>query len=84
MPCRFFPRRRRNSYSNRRRRQRRIIVAVFITSDLHFGHDKAFLYAPRGFSTITEHDATVISNWNSVIAPEDIVYVLGDVCLNDI
>lgn len=59
-------------------------MAVFITSDLHFGHDKSFLYAPRGFNTIAEHDATVISNWNSMVAPEDIVYVLGDICLNDI
>lgn len=58
-------------------------MAVFITSDLHFGHDKEFLYKPRGFDTIQEHDRAVIANWNSAVAPEDTVYVLGDVFLND-
>ena len=56
---------------------------IFVTSDLHFGHDRGFLYEPRGFSNIEDHDETVIQNWNSVVEPEDEVYILGDLMLND-
>lgn len=56
---------------------------IFLTSDLHFGHDRQFLYEPRGFSSIQEHDEAIIANWNSVVAPEDTVYVLGDLMLGD-
>ena len=54
---------------------------IFITSDLHFGHNKEFLYGPRGFSSIEEHDEAVIQNWNSVVTENDIVYILGDVMM---
>lgn len=56
---------------------------IYFTSDLHFGHDKLFLYGPRGFTNIQEHDETIIKNWNSIVTPDDIVYVLGDLMLND-
>lgn len=56
---------------------------IFLTSDTHFGHDREFLYGPRGFSSIQEHDEAVIHNWNSVVQPDDTVYHLGDVMLND-
>ena len=46
-------------------------------------HDKDFLYEPRGFSSIQEHDKTIISNWNSIISKNDIVYHLGDVMLGN-
>ena len=48
---------------------------TFFTSDLHFGHNKDFLYKPRGFDNIEEHDDTVIENWNSVVSKDDTVYV---------
>lgn len=56
---------------------------IFVTSDLHFGHDKEFMYVPRGFSNIQEADSAVVGNWNSVVSDEDDVYVLGDIMLND-
>lgn len=56
---------------------------IFFTSDLHFGHDRGFLYEPRGFSSIKEHDEIVITRWNEVVSPEDDVYILGDLMLND-
>lgn len=56
---------------------------IFLVSDTHFGHDRAFLYEPRGFSNIADHDEAVIQNWNSVVQPDDTVYHLGDVMLND-
>lgn len=56
---------------------------IFVTSDLHFCHDRAFMYEPRGFKSIEEHDAAIIENWNKVVADNDTVYLLGDLMLND-
>jgi calcineurin-like phosphoesterase family protein len=56
---------------------------IFYTSDLHFGHNRGFLYEPRGFKTIQEHDAAIIENWNKIVKDNDIVYLLGDTMLND-
>lgn len=56
---------------------------IYITSDLHFAHDKPFLYEPRGFSSPEEHCETIIENWNSIIKPEDEVYILGDLVLTN-
>ena len=56
---------------------------VFITSDLHFCHNRDFLYEPRGFSSIAEHDQAIIERWNKIVSPEDIVFILGDIMLCD-
>ena len=55
----------------------------WFVSDTHFGHIKDFLWSPRGFNSIQEHDEAIIRNWNEIIGPEDEVYHLGDVMLND-
>lgn len=54
------------------------IEDFFITSDTHFGHDRDFIFEPRGFSNIKDHDLKIISNWNEVVSPNDTVYHLGD------
>lgn len=56
---------------------------IFFTSDSHFGHNREFLYKPRGFNNINEHNEAIIQNWNSIVQPNDIVYHLGDIMLND-
>lgn len=56
---------------------------IYFTSDLHFCHNKSFLYEPRGFNSIEEHDETVIKNWNNIITPDDEIYLLGDIMLGD-
>lgn len=56
---------------------------IWFTSDTHFGHIKDFLWSPRGFDSIEEHDEMIIKNWNELVAPDDDVYHLGDVMLND-
>lgn len=56
---------------------------IYFTSDLHFCHNRGFLYEPRGFSSIEEHDAIIIENWNKIVKPNDTVYLLGDLMLND-
>ena len=54
---------------------------IWFTSDTHFGHNKEFLYGPRGFTSIGQHDWEIIRNWNSVVGPDDEVYHLGDMML---
>jgi len=52
-------------------------------SDLHLGHSKPFVYEARGFTSIEEHDKAIIKNCNSIVTPEDDLYLLGDLMLND-
>lgn len=54
---------------------------IYFTSDLHFGHSRGFLYEPRGFSCIEDHDDAIVENWNNIVTDEDTVYVLGDLML---
>ena len=54
---------------------------IFFTSDTHFGHDRGFIYEPRGFKSIEEHDEAIIERWNSVVGHDDTVYHLGDAML---
>ena len=53
----------------------------FFTADLHIGHIQPFLWQRRGFSSIEEHDITILKNWNSTVSPNDNVYILGDLCM---
>lgn len=56
---------------------------IFVTSDLHFGHGKEFIWGPRNFKSVEEHDAELIKRWNATVSAEDDVYVLGDLMLGD-
>lgn len=58
-------------------------MAIFLTSDWHFNHDKTFIYEPRNFSTKEEHNLAIITLHNEVVSPDDDVYVLGDLMLGD-
>ena len=52
---------------------------IWVTSDLHIGHNRDFIYQKRGFESAEEHDQALVSNWNELVAAEDEVYILGDV-----
>ena len=54
---------------------------IFVTSDLHFNHNREFIWGPRGFHSVEGMNEAIIQRWNSVVSPEDTVYVLGDLCL---
>lgn len=56
---------------------------IYFSSDLHFCHNRGFLYEPRGFSSIEEHDSVIIENWNKIVKNNDVVFLLGDLMLND-
>jgi len=55
-------------------------MAVFFTSDTHFGHQAIIRHCNRPFASAAAMDEGMISRWNSRIAPGDTVYHLGDFC----
>ena len=52
---------------------------IWVTSDTHFSHYNIIKYCNRPFTSIKEHDETLIDNWNFLVQPNDLVYHLGDV-----
>lgn len=56
---------------------------IWLTSDLHFNHDKDFIWGARGFKNIYEMNDAIIKNWNDTVDIEDDVYILGDLMLGD-
>lgn len=40
---------------------------IYLTSDLHFGHDREFIWKVRGFSSIDEMNEVYVDKWNSLI-----------------
>lgn len=54
---------------------------IWLTSDLHFNHNREFIFKPRGFDNVYDMNRTIIKNWNSTVSDEDNIYILGDLCL---
>ena len=53
-------------------------MAVFFTSDTHFGDHRVLNLYPRPFGSTAEMDAALIANWNGVVGEDDEVWHLGD------
>jgi len=54
---------------------------IYLTADLHFGHENIIRHVGRPFSSVEEMDQTLIRNWNDRVGEEDEVYILGDVTM---
>ena len=54
----------------------------FVIADTHFGHNNIIGYENRPFRDVREMDAKLIELWNSTVAAEDVVYMLGDFTLS--
>ena len=58
---------------------------VYFTSDTHFNHNpkwKVPLWEQRGYKSSEEHTNSVINKINETVRPNDILWHLGDFCLN--
>lgn len=55
-------------------------MTTWVTSDLHFGHANILKFNPatRKYETIDEMNERFINEWNTKVAPDDSVFILGD------
>ncbi len=53
-------------------------MALFFTSDHHFGHGGARGLFKRPFSSTAEMDTAMVARWNQVVGADDQVWHLGD------
>lgn len=51
---------------------------IWFTSDLHFNHDRDFIWGDRGFKSVHEMNEEQVKRYNEVVSDEDIVYIAGD------
>lgn len=56
-------------------------MALFFTSDHHFGHTNILSYCGRPFPNVDRMRDYFVAIWNHEIGPDDDVWVLGDVAL---
>lgn len=57
---------------------------IWLSSDLHFCHNRGFLYEPRGFKSVDEMNEAIVERFNAAgIQSDDEVYLLGDLMLNN-
>lgn len=54
---------------------------IYLTSDLHFGHDRAFIWKVRGYDSVEHMNTRQVEKWNAIVDSDDDVYVLGDIML---
>lgn len=50
----------------------------YYISDLHLGHKNALTFDERPFENVDQMAHVIISAWNSKVAQDDDVYVIGD------
>ena len=53
-------------------------MAVFFTSDTHFGDARMLWIHRRPFRSVAEMDEAMLARWNEAVAPDDEVWHLGD------
>ncbi len=53
-------------------------MATFFTSDWHFGDERVEILG-RPFADTYEMTERIVSEYNAVVGPDDLVYVIGDV-----
>lgn len=67
-------------------------MSVWFTSDLHFGHVNILKYTPQrreylGLSDdadVNDMNEAIVELWNTQVAPDDHVYVIGDVAMGKV
>lgn len=53
-------------------------MAIYFTSDTHFGHAGALSRFRRPFASVAEMDAAMVARWRETINADDDVWHLGD------
>jgi len=56
---------------------------IYFISDLHYSHDREFIWKKRGYSSVYEMNSHIIESCNSIITNDDILFNLGDMAFDD-
>lgn len=59
-------------------------MTTWWTADMHLGHQRIIELSGRPFASVDEMNEVIINRWNSTVAPDDTVWVLGDVAMGAI
>ena len=51
---------------------------IWFTSDLHFSQQRTLDLSMRPFANVKEMDFIIMNNWNTLVKPEDTIFILGD------
>lgn len=51
---------------------------IWFTSDFHFGHANVIKFCNRPYSSVEEMNEGLIENYNALVKPGDLCYILGD------
>jgi calcineurin-like phosphoesterase family protein len=54
---------------------------IYLSADTHYFHTRVIEYCSRPYGSVEEMNEDMVRKWNSVVKPEDTVYVLGDFSL---
>ena len=54
------------------------LMAIFFTSDTHFGHGGALGLYRRPFASVVAMNEALVAKWNETVGPDDEVWHLGD------
>lgn len=57
-------------------------LRVWFTSDLHLGHERDFVWEARGYKSSEHHTKSILETLNEYVRKDDILFNLGDLCLN--
>ena len=58
-------------------------MKTFWTSDQHIGHLNIVRYCARPFADVHEMREVIIARYNEMVGPDDLVYHLGDVAMDE-
>ena len=50
-------------------------------ADIHIDHTNCIPLTGRPFANVQEMEATIVENTNKKVKPEDVLFLVGDVCL---
>jgi calcineurin-like phosphoesterase family protein len=53
-------------------------MAIFFTSDTHFGHGGALGLYRRPFASVVEMNDVLVERWNETVGADDVLWHLGD------
>ncbi len=59
-------------------------METYFTADLHLGHVNICEFADRPWKNVWEMDEILIANWNKKVLSDDLVYILGDICMGNL